>query len=351
MQRTTRALAALFISLLLFHAPAAAQGTGTVAGRAVDAADGSPLPLSVVRLLPEAGSAGGTALLTDPSGTFRFARVAPGRYRLVLERIGYTAAPTEAFAVRAGETVERTLGSTLRPVQIEAITAVGNACYTADRLDQAPDLAALWHEAAKGAELRRSFRLQYAYRANMRFRGVGKLRLLRDQRVDRDTVVYMHPDTLRRREERRRREGYGSQGGRSISVTVPDDVEILDEDFLRTHCLYGDTAATDDGSLALRFRPVRPARGARIDLAGEVWIDPRTYQVRRIIYEYRQGGREWAHANLVYEPVATPFGTVRLPARARFRGDPGGTLGLLLTEFTGAIEISRYRDFQRVEGR
>ncbi|HEU0054396.1 MAG TPA: carboxypeptidase-like regulatory domain-containing protein [Longimicrobium sp.] len=350
MTRPVRALAALLLSLAFLPRSGAAQGTGTVAGRAVDAADNAPLPVSIVRLLPADAAAGGTAALTDQAGAFRFAGVAPGRYRLVLERIGYTAPPGAPFDVRAGETVERTLASRLTPVQVEGITAVANACYTADRLDQAPDLAALWREAAKGAEQRRSFRLQYAYRMNLRFRGVARLNLLRDRQIDRDTVIYTHPDSVRRREEEARRaRGYGRESGRSVSVTVPDDGEILADDFLRTHCLYGDTTATDDGSLALRFRPVRPRRGL-IELSGELWIDPRSYQVRRIIYDYQQGGREWAHASIVFEPVATPSGTVRLPTRGRFRGDPGGALGLLLDDFSGAVEISRYRDFVRVGG-
>jgi Carboxypeptidase regulatory-like domain len=338
---------------LLLARPAAAQGTGAVAGRAVDAADGEAIALSVVRLLSAGDTAGGVTALTDSAGAFRFDTVAEGEYRLRLERIGYTAAPSEAFRVRAGETARRTLSSALQPVSVAAVTAVGSKCYTADRLDEAPELAALWREAAKGAEWRRSFRRQYAFRVDMRMRGIARLRVLRDRRIERDSTIVSHPDSARVREERLRRElgegEYVRQSSRSLQVRVPDELQLLQESFLATHCLEGDAERDDQGVWTLRFRPVRADRRAS-DIRGALRVDGESFQVMELQFEYLRRGRPWGEGSLAFAPVETPYGRVHLPLSGRLRGDVGGMIGLLLDDFSGTVEFHDYRDFERVAG-
>ncbi|HEX5726933.1 MAG TPA: carboxypeptidase-like regulatory domain-containing protein, partial [Longimicrobiaceae bacterium] len=218
----------VFGLLFLLALPAAAQEPfGAVAGRALDEA-GAPVPLSLVRLEP-AGGGEERSVLSDEAGAFRFDSVAPGEYRLRLERIGYTAEPTPPFRVDAGRTVEQALRAVLRPVQLAGISANPNACYTAARLADAPDLEALWREAQKGAETRRGFQRRYAFRYDLRIRGVGHVRLFRDQQVRQDTTLYSHPDSVRAR-----REGYGRQTSKSIAIRIPDELDLLEEDFLTT---------------------------------------------------------------------------------------------------------------------
>ena len=83
----------------------AQAGTGgeVVQGRVVSAA-GAPLAAVSVALRSAADSAVVAGDLTGPSGRFRVERVAPGRYFVVAELLGYARASRPAFEVAAGAT-------------------------------------------------------------------------------------------------------------------------------------------------------------------------------------------------------------------------------------------------------
>ncbi len=268
-----------------------------------------------------------------------------------MDRVGFDSPPTEPFEVRGGETARRTLRSGMRAVELEGLTVSGNDCFTLDRLDDAPDLAALWREAQKALETRRSFQRQYRFTYDRRVAGVGRLRLLRDKRIVQDTTLLSTPDSVAVREERRRemraREGYATKTRTSLLLSVPDEMELLDDRFLTTHCLEGDPG---DGSAGytLRFRPVRRPDDGRTDIRGEVRIDAAGYGVRELVYEYLDGGRRFARASLRYEDVRTPDGVVRLPATGTISGNPDGMLGVLLQDFHGTITFGGFRGFERV---
>jgi hypothetical protein len=331
------------LALLATLAATSIEAQSAVRGRAV-APDGSAVPLSVVRLLP-----GKRTTLTDQQGAFRFDSVQPGRYRLQMERIGFTALPSPEFAVADGETSEHTLRSTMRPVVLEGISNGPPACYTRDRLHEAPAVQALWREAQKGLEQRSAFADQYAYRYNSRMRGVVRLRLLKDRRIDRDSTRWAHPDSARAFREHIRREGMGQQKGRTFSITVPDELYLLGDDFLTTHCLEANPRQDSDGTWALRYRPVRTA-GDVVDLAGTIHLDGRSYAVRRLDYRYLRGRSPWASASVEYGDVATPFGTMRLRRSGWLRADPSGLIGLMVSGFEGTMLFHDYRDFERVRG-
>ncbi|HEV2146130.1 MAG TPA: carboxypeptidase-like regulatory domain-containing protein [Longimicrobiaceae bacterium] len=341
------ALSALVVLFLAAGAQLRAQqATGTIDGTATLAEGGAPIPLSLVQLLPASGSdepLRGT--LTDARGEFRFEGVAAGRYRLRMDRVGFVSAPSEPFAVGAGQTVRRRLAAELTPVELEGISVSGNACYGLDRLDDAPDLAALWREAQKAVETRRRFQQQYRFAFDRRVEGTARLRFLRNQRILQDTTIVNHPDSALARQARRR--GFGQQGRTSFLLRLPDELELLDDDFLRTHCLEGDT---DDGrgGLALRFRPVRPRGGGELDIRGVIHIDPVSYVVRELEFEYLNGRRPSARGTLRYAEVRTPDGTIRLPAGGTISGDPAGMVGMVVQGFDGTYAMERYRGFERL---
>jgi hypothetical protein len=344
--------AALFLArilvLLAMALPVAAQQTaGTVTGTAAAAEGGAPIPLSLVQLLPgQGGDEPLRGLLTDARGEFRFDAVPAGRYRLRLDRIGFVSAPSPAFEVRAGETVRRALVAGVTPVMLEGISVSGNACYGIDRLDEAPDLAALWREAQKALETRRRFQQQYSYAYRLRVDGRAQLRLLRDRRLVQDTTMVSHPDSVPVRQARRGGK-YGQQTRTGVNLRVPDELELLDDGFLRTHCLEGDT---DDerGGLVLRFRPVKPRGGGELDLRGALRIDPASFVVRELDFEYMNGRRALARGTLRYAEVRTPDGMMRLPAGGVLSGDPGGMMGMVVQGFDGTFTMDGYRGFERV---
>ena len=343
---------AVFLSLLLLAVlarPAAAQqAMGAVEGTAATQG-GTPVPLSLVQLLSGDGSdvpLRGT--LTDAGGGFRFEGVPAGRYRLRLDRIGFESVPSSPFAVGAGQTVRRAVAASPTPVVLEGISVAGNACYGLDRLDDAPDLAALWKEAQKAVETRRRFQEQYRFAYDRRVDGQARLRMFRDQRIVQDTTIVSDPDSAEARRARRARRGsFGKQTHTGMLVRIPDELELLHDDFLRTHCLEGDT---DDGSggLALRFRPVRPRGGGELDVRGTIRIDPATFVVRELEFEYLNGRRAAARGTLRYAEVRTPDGSIRLPAGGVITGDPGGMMGMVVQDFRGTFRMERYRGFERV---
>jgi hypothetical protein len=285
-------------------------------------------------------------MLTDARGEFRFEAVPAGRYRLRLDRIGFVSAPSPSFEVRAGEMVRRAVVAGVIPVMLEGISVSGNACYGIDRLDEAPDLAALWREAQKAVETRRRFQQQYSYAYRLRLNGRAQLRFFRDKPIVQDTTVVSHPDSVPVRQARRRGE-YGNQTRTGVHLRLPDELELLDDDFLRTHCLEGDT---DDarGGLVLRFRPVKTRGGGQLDIRGALRIDPASYVVRELEFEYLNGRKAFARGTLRYAEVRTPDGSMRLPAGGVLSGDPGGMVGMVVQGFEGTFTMEGYRGFERV---
>ncbi|HET6232860.1 MAG TPA: carboxypeptidase-like regulatory domain-containing protein [Longimicrobiaceae bacterium] len=341
----------LLLAVLAFARTAAAQQNGTVTGRAVAAEDGSPIALSLVKLAPAAGGETRTAL-TDTAGAFRFGDVPAGRYVLRVERIGFSTAPSAVFPVAEGQTVDQTLRSVSRAVVLAALTAVsgGPACYTGERLAQQPRLAALWAETRKAAETRREFEARYAYQSLLHFRAEGRIRALGPMLSERDTVLVLTPDSVRAHEARRRamREtaGFVSQESGGINISVPDELELLEDDFLVGHCLFADPRPSG-GQWALRFRPVR-ARRDRVDVSGTILIDTATFAVREVRFDYARGTRRVGHSLVRYAAVETPFGRVRLPSFGNVHSYPGAFRAVLLQGFDANLTYRSYSDFVRV---
>jgi Carboxypeptidase regulatory-like domain len=332
----------LAFALLLLAATAgaaAAQETGTVRGQALGE-DGGALSYALVSLRPEGGGAA-RSTVTREDGVFRFAGVAPGAYRLRLERIGFQEVWSETLAVGAGATVEWTFRGAPRPIAIEGVSSVA-ACHTGDQLARDPELAALWGEARKGMETRRAFDAETRYRFLQL--QLTRVQPVRGRPVQIDTLVRVVsndpalplPDPARRR-------GYGSQRGRVMNLDIPDGKEILDPAFLRTHCLEGGFEAADS-AWEVGFRPVRARRG-RVDVRGTVRIDRRTFQIQSLRLDYLDGGRPFMETTIYYGDVELPGGSLRLPVSAFFNGGAIGRLRRVLEHVSGHIVFTNYSDF------
>ena len=330
-------LAFALILLAVTASAAAAQGTGTVRGRALGD-DGAALAYALVSLRPEGGGAA-RSTVTREDGSFRFAQVAPGAYRLRLERIGFEEVWSETLAVGAGATVEWTFRGAPRPIAIEGVSSVA-ACYTGDQLARDPELAALWGEARKGMETRRAFDAETRYRfLQMQ---LTRVQLARGRPVQIDTLVRVVSNDPALPVPPRRR-GYGSQRGRVMELDIPDGKEILDPAFLRTHCLEGGFEAADS-AWEVGFRPVRARRG-RVDVRGTVRIDRRTFQIQSLRLDYLDGGRPFMEMTLYYGDVELPGGSLRLPVSAFFNGGGIGRLRRTLERVDGHIVFTNYSDF------
>jgi len=132
---------------LLLVAGAATQAVaqvpaGALAGRVQDAATGLPVPAAVVTLEPaspgllvEPGTAAAVPVrsqVTGESGTYLFANVVPGRYRLRIERLGYRPATLEV-EVRQPVAASVSVGLELEPVALEPMQVEQRAASLFER--------------------------------------------------------------------------------------------------------------------------------------------------------------------------------------------------------------------------
>lgn len=99
-QRSPRAetswrVLSFFLLLVFVSPPAEAQGRqgATIHGRVTEAS-GAPVPGALIELTPDGGAAGRTAL-TNEDGEYRLSDVAPGVYRLHVQRVGFHPQTTE----------------------------------------------------------------------------------------------------------------------------------------------------------------------------------------------------------------------------------------------------------------
>ncbi len=127
----------LLMAAMIAAAPALAQGAGggargvgSISGRIIDAATGTPLPGTIVALEPvdggafPAGAGGGSAFIqaarsavTGSGGEYTFEGLPPGSYRLHAQRIGYTSASVEVDLRRAVET-RLSMGLGIEPIAL-----------------------------------------------------------------------------------------------------------------------------------------------------------------------------------------------------------------------------------------
>lgn len=139
-------VAALFLLLTASAGPVGAQGgdLGTIRGVLTDAERGIPVSGAMVRLQEL-----GRMELSHGDGSFHFERLRPGRYTVVVERIGYAVARA-VVELRAGETVSLPLS--LRPSAITLQGIVVTGMGRARGVDEAYRPSAVLH----GAELERN---------------------------------------------------------------------------------------------------------------------------------------------------------------------------------------------------
>src|SRR5262249_50851307 len=140
-------------------------------------------------------------------------------------------------------------------------------------------LAALLAEAQKGIETRRAFDDAYRYEFNTAqwfARGRSRPKTIQWEMAH----VVKDPRTRVDRE----REGWGKTSMVGMSLEVPDGREILEPEFLGTHCIEAgeDSAA---GVYTLGFRPVRMRRG-HVDIRGVLRMSRRTLEMESIQVEW-----------------------------------------------------------------
>jgi hypothetical protein len=278
------------VSLTLLLLSAATLRAQAVRGEVVDDG-GRPVAAAFVILQDAAGTSVARAL-SDSAGGFVLRAGGPGTYTLRAERIGYASAVSPPLRLEEGAVLPYRMAVAGKAVALEAIV-VGGATTCAVRARDDAAAAALWEEARKAlavsawterAESLHVVATEFARTLDRRGRKVVSEESRNYEGPTLNPFVTLAPEELARA-------GYRRVEGDVAWYYAPDALVLLSDGFLDTHCFHTERGrGATRGLLGLAFEPVR---GRRVtDVAGTLWIDPRTAELRHLEFRYRNLPRE-----------------------------------------------------------
>ncbi|MCC6772463.1 MAG: carboxypeptidase regulatory-like domain-containing protein, partial [Gemmatimonadaceae bacterium] len=281
----------LLVAVLLASTPAMASGQ-VVRGVVREIASGAPLAGVVVSVerAPNGDGPAPTlvrpvaASLTNARGEFELAAPAGERFIVTAKRIGVRQFRSAILTVRPGET--RALDIGLEGVQYELpVVAISAATPCGTRTADRGRIAALWAEASAALTASELSLRDRLFRAT----------IVRYQRL-------LEPRALRVRDESREvrhsvtEHAFVSFPAESLAVVgyarllddgaiehfAPDAQVLLSDEFVRDHCFGLATPRAPE--VGITFQPVRRRRVA--DIEGTMWLDARTFELRRVEFRY-----------------------------------------------------------------
>jgi len=282
MNRTRVLLALVLLATALLPFEAVAQ---LIRGQFVEEETGAPVVGGFIALFDSEGTQVAGAL-TQPTGRFLLRVPGPGRWRIRGERIGFEGVE-RTVQITGEEGVDLILAAPTRAIQLEGIVArADRRCRV--RPEAGAAAAVLWDEARKALS---SVGVSGAD-------SIVPVQLLSWEReLDGRTLLI-------RSEQRRVRQGftldpvrslsaedlaeYGyirQEGGRTI-YHGPDMLVLLSDSFQNAHCFVvreGERRTDSDGLIGLGFEPIG---NALPDVAGTLWLDPETAELRFLEYGY-----------------------------------------------------------------
>jgi len=348
---------ALFAALLILGISAAPDAIGqgaVVQGVARAEEGGAPVQFALVRLVRADSSPltadGPWQGMTNAEGRYRFDGVAPGRYRVQLQRIGFRPFLSDPVQVAAGETVQLDLRVPSAPLVLPPVTVKADVCVTKEKLKEHPQLQTLWQQARDGASVRTELMARFRYHVltheesyELKAEGPTPPGTI-DQPYVSDPKWAVR-NAARNREQRLSRGYYGPSNEFGDGFHVPNELDILHEDFLKTHC-FVPAAVHGVGEVGLRFRPLGTRRDF-LDILGTIWLDSATYLTRRIELEYVDGVESRGTHRLDFGDVAVAGGTLRMPVGGTFAMRPSRknparrTEGKVTVTYSGFEEVPR----------
>ena len=348
---------ALLAALLLLGMSATADAivqTATVEGHARAEEGGAPVQFALVRLVRADSSPSPSDSppqgITNADGRYRFDGVTPGRYRVELLRIGFRPVLSDSVQVAAGETVQLDLRVASEPLMLPpvTVTVTADVCVPAQKLKEHPQLETLWRQARDGASVRTELMARFRYHVlsheesyELKADGPTAPGTL-DQPYVSDPK-WAVKNAARNREQRLSRGYYGPSNDKGDGFHVPNELDVLHEDFLKTHCFVA-AAARGVGEVGLRFRPLRTRRNF-LDILGTIWLDSATYLARRLELEYVDFDESRGTVRVDFADIPVAGGTLRMPVGGAFamrpsRKDPARrTEGKLTVTYSGFEEV------------
>jgi hypothetical protein len=309
-----------------------------------------PVQFALVRLVGADSSPlrdGPPQGMTSGTGRYRFDGVAPGNYRVQLLRIGFLPVLSEVVQVAGGETVQFAFRVVSQTVVLPPVTVTAEVCVPAKELDKYPQTQTLWQQARDGAAVRTELMARFRYHVQMHEEAVerkadgtpvGSI----DQSWNNDPTSAVKT-AARNRAQRLSRGYYGPTTKDSlVGFYVPNELDVLHEDFLKEHCLLP-TAHHGIGEVGLRFMPQRSRRNL-LDVGGTIWLDSATFLARRIELEYVDGEDPRGTVRLDFADVAVAGGTLRMPVGGEIDVRPSRTNPAKRTQTTLTITYSGFEE-------
>lgn len=349
-------LLAAVLTVGMTATPATIAQQAVVEGHARAAQGGAPVQFALVQLVRvESGSLPSDNPLqeiTNADGRYRFDGVPPGRYRVQLVRIGFPPFLSEPVQVAAGKTAQLDLRVTSQPLTLPpvVVTVKGDVCVPAKDFKEHPQLQTLWQQARDGASVRTALMARFRYHVSTREESYE----LKDDgptapgTSDRSYVSDPKSavrNATRNREQRLSRGYYGPSTEGRDGFYVPNELDVLHEDFLKTHCLVS-APEHGPGEVGLRFRP-RTMRRNFLDVLGTIWLDSTTYLARRLELEYVDYSESRGTVRLDFGDVPVASGTLRMPVLGTFTMRPSRmnparrTEGKVTYSYSGFEEVPR----------
>ncbi len=277
-----RLAAVLAFLALLIARPAASQ---TVRGDLRERGSGRPIGAAMVVLLTEGGARVAGAL-TDAEGRFELRAPRAGTFILRADRVGYGSTVSPPLALGDGQTLAYRMEGDAAAVSLAGITArSGRRCRV--RPGAGESTALLWEEARKAlsaaAHAQETALLHFDVEVYRRDLAPGALTVLREERERHSgrghtPFISRSPDSLSIR-------GYVRAEGDSLVFDAPDANVLLSDRFLADHCFRVEEDAGNPGLVGLAFEPVGGRRRVA-EVAGVLWIDRGTAELRRLEYRY-----------------------------------------------------------------
>lgn len=321
---------------------AAPASTQQVRGLVLDGATDAPIEGAMVLLLDGGDEVRGRTL-TGPSGAYRLAVPAAGRWRLRVDRIGYASTASDPFEVAAGAALQRTLRTAVRPVELAGLDVEGERrCEV--RPAEGAATARVWEEARKALAAatwtaeREMYRFAWT-RFTRRIDESGR-RVLDETRTNSRRFVpqpFTAQDPAKLADE-----GYVvTLPDGTWSYMAPDASVLLSDPFLDTHCFRLRAEERDGVRLVgLAFEPVD---GRRLpDVEGVLWLEAEGARLRSLEYEYvnlhrelpeHGGGGELTFTGLPNGTWIVQEWRIRMPRIAVERDNEGRTRRLTVTGY------------------
>ena len=268
----------LALLVWLFAPRAAAQ---TLELRVVEEGTGRPIAGVVVRL--EQNGRPVVMGLSNEAGRLQLRAPVAGRYQVRAGRIGFEAPPPFSLELTSG-TLQRQLEM---PGQIRLLPALTVSGST--RCDGRPSsgtlAAALWEEvqlALTANQITVEQRLQVVHAVRFERHLTSNRALLRERLTG--SMVTTGQPFVSLPAEQLARQGFVTTVGDSVAYSAPDASLLLADEFVRTHCFEVNPGGSGRDLVGLSFAPEPGTR--RSDVAGTLWIDRTSRELRLLEYRY-----------------------------------------------------------------